>query len=65
MRKLEASGYSENFILKGGMYLYIMTEFESRPTRDIDFMIRWISNDMENMIQIMKKYALLIQEMIL
>lgn len=55
LRKLEASGYSENFILKGGMYLYIMTEFESRPTRDIDFMIRWISNDMENMIQIMKK----------
>ena len=23
LRKLEASGYSENFILKGGMYLYL------------------------------------------
>lgn len=32
-----------------------MTKFESRPTRDIDFMIRWISNDTENMNQIMEE----------
>jgi len=55
LRKIEASRYSENFILKGGMFLYTITEFAGRPTRDIDFMIRWISNDMENMNQIMEE----------
>ncbi|MGP8309629.1 nucleotidyl transferase AbiEii/AbiGii toxin family protein [Enterocloster aldenensis] len=55
LRKIEASRYSENFILKGGMFLYTITEFASRPTRDIDFMIRWISNDTENMNQIMEE----------
>ena len=38
LRKIEASRYSENFILKGGMFLYTITEFAGRPTRDIDFM---------------------------
>lgn len=55
LRKIEASRYSENFILKGGMFLYTMTEFESCPTRDIDFMIRWISNDTKNMNKIMEE----------
>ena len=55
VRKIEASRYSENFILKGGMFLYTITEFAGRPTRDIDFMIRWISNDTENMNQIMEE----------
>ena len=55
LRKIEASRYSENFILKGGMFLYTITEFAGRPTRDIDFMIRWISNDTENMNQIMEE----------
>ena len=55
LRKREASRYSENFILKGGMFLYTITEFAGRPTRDIDFMIRWISNDTENMNQIMEE----------
>ena len=55
LRKIEASRCSENFILKGGMFLYTITEFAGRPTRDIDFMIRWISNDTENMNQIMEE----------
>ena len=55
LRKIEASRYSENFILKGGMFLYTITEFAGRPTRDIDFMIRWLSNDTENMNQIMEE----------
>lgn len=37
------------------MFLYTITEFAGRPTRDIDFMIRWISNDTENMNQIMEE----------
>lgn len=55
LRKLAVSKYSENFILKGGMFLYTLTEFESRPTRDIDFMLRWLSNDVENVKDIMEE----------
>ena len=58
LRKVEASKYAENFILKGGMFLYTMTGFDSRPTRDIDFMIRWISNDTENINNIMEEICI-------
>ncbi len=40
LRKLSVSKYVENLILKGGMFIYILTEFNSRPTRDIDFLLR-------------------------
>lgn len=40
LRKLSSSDYSDNLILKGGMFIYTLTEFDSRPTRDIDFMLR-------------------------
>lgn len=55
LRRVEGSRYSEHFILKGGMFLYTLTEFEGRPTRDIDFMIRWLSNETTNINQIMKE----------
>lgn len=37
LRKLEISGYAENFVLKGGMFLYTISNYEGRPTMDIDF----------------------------
>ena len=40
LRRLELSGYADNLILKGGMFLYTLTKFEGRPTMDIDFMLR-------------------------
>lgn len=46
LRRLESSGYADNFILKGGLFLYILTKFEGRPTMDIDFMLRGLSNDL-------------------
>lgn len=36
LRKLSLSQYKDNLILKGGMFIYTLTEFGSRPTRDID-----------------------------
>lgn len=54
LRKLERSNYSENLILKGGMFLYTLTNFTGRPTMDIDFLIRRISNDITGMEQIIK-----------
>ncbi len=37
LRRLSASSYKNNFILKGGMFIYTLTNFKSRPTIDIDF----------------------------
>lgn len=54
LRKLSMSGYSDNFILKGGMFIYTLTEFDSRPSRDIDFMIRELHGSLENIKQTMK-----------
>lgn len=37
LRRLSRSTYVNHLILKGGMFIYTLTEFDSRPTRDIDF----------------------------
>lgn len=49
------SGYADNLILKGGMFLYTLTKFEGRPTMDIDFMLRRLSNDLAGVKQVMEK----------
>lgn len=50
----EKSRYDENLVLKGGMFLYTLTNFEGRPTMDIDFMLRRLSNDLDSMSVVMK-----------
>lgn len=54
LRKLELSGYVENFVLKGGMFLYTLSGFAGRPTMDVDFMLRRISNDITGMEKIVR-----------
>ena len=49
LRKLEISRYAENLVLKGGMFLYTISNYEGRPTMDIDFLIRRMSNDVTGM----------------
>lgn len=49
LRKLEMSRYAENLVLKGGMFLYTMSNYEGRPTMDIDFLLRRMSNDVVEM----------------
>lgn len=55
LRKLERSQYAENFILKGGMFLYTISNYEGRPTMDIDFVLRRMSNDLNEMEMIVKE----------
>lgn len=52
LRKLSASKYKDNLILKGGLFIYTLTNFESRATIDVDFMLRGPSNDMVRMDEI-------------
>ena len=52
------SRYVENLVLKGGMFLYTISNYEGRPTMDIDFMLRRMSNDVVGMESIMKERKL-------
>jgi len=40
LRRLSKSVYADSFILKGGLFIYALTNFKSRSTVDIDFMLR-------------------------
>jgi len=52
LRKLSGSKYADNFILKGGLFIYTLTNFESRSTVDIDFLMRGLNNDLAQMDEI-------------
>lgn len=52
LRRLAASKYAENFVLKGGLFIYTLTNFESRATVDVDFLMRGLSNDLARMDEI-------------
>ena len=47
LRKLSKSGYEDALILKGGLFIYTLTSFESRATVDVDFLLRGVSNSLE------------------
>ena len=52
LRKLAGSKYAENFILKGGLLIYTLTNFESRATVDVNFLMRGLDNDLARMDEI-------------
>ncbi len=54
LRRLSLSEYRDNLILKGGMFIYVLTEFKSRPTRDIDFLVRSLHGSLGNIEQVMR-----------
>ena len=49
LRRLEKSRYADNFVLKGGLFIYTLTEFESRATMDIDFLLQRLPNTPERL----------------
>ena len=48
LRRLAASRYTENLVLKGGLFIYTLTNFESRTTVDIDFLLRQFPGTIED-----------------
>lgn len=44
LRRLEKSKYVDNLILKGGLFIYSVTNFDSRVTVDVDFLLRKVPN---------------------
>jgi predicted nucleotidyltransferase component of viral defense system len=47
LRRLSNSRYKDNLILKGGFFLYTISDFKFRPTIDSDYLIRNHSNDIK------------------
>lgn len=48
LRRLSLSKYTDNLVLKGGLFIYTLTNFESRATIDIDFLLRNITFNIED-----------------
>lgn len=55
LRKLSKSGYEDNLILKGGLFIYTLTNFESRATIDVDFLLRGFSNSIKDVKSMIDK----------
>lgn len=52
LRRLAGSKYVDHFVLKGGLFIYTLTNFESRATVDVDFLMRGLNNDLARMDEI-------------
>ena len=55
LRKLSKSGCEDTLILKGGLFIYTLTNFESRATIDVDFLLRGYSNSIDDVKELICK----------
>ena len=55
LRKLSKSGYDDFLVLKGGLFIYTLTNFEGRATIDVDFLLRGYSNSIDNVKDLIYK----------
>ena len=55
LRRLEKSKYSENLVLKGGLFIYSVTGFDSRVTVDVDFLLRKMPNTPEQLKSVLEE----------
>lgn len=55
LRRLEKSKYTEHLVLKGGLFLYALTDFDSRVTVDVDFLLCRQPNTPEHMREMLEE----------
>lgn len=55
LRRLEKSQYAENLVLKGGLFIYSITDFDSRVTVDVDFLLRKVPNTPEKLKKVLEE----------
>ncbi len=55
LRRLEKSKYTENLVLKGGLFIYSITDFDSRVTVDVDFLLRKVPNTPERLKTVLEE----------
>ena len=59
LRRLSKSNYVHNLILKGGLFIYALTNFESRATIDVDFLLRQQPNSLADIKKIIEEILLI------
>lgn len=55
LRRLQRSRYADNLVLKGGLFIYALTDFDSRVTVDVDFLLRNIPNTPETLKPVLEE----------
>lgn len=55
LRRLEKSAYAEILVLKDGLFIYSVTDFDSRVTVDIDFLLCKVPNTPEQLKYILEE----------
>ena len=55
LRRVEKSKYANNLVLKGGLFLYTLTNFDSRVTVDVDFLLRRLPNTPEQLRSVLEE----------
>lgn len=55
LRRLGKSKYAENLVLKGGLFIYSLTDFDSRVTVDVDFLLNQIPSTPEKIKAILEE----------
>ncbi|NLK28983.1 MAG: nucleotidyl transferase AbiEii/AbiGii toxin family protein [Clostridiales bacterium] len=54
LRRISYSEFQNKLVLKGGLFLYLITNFESRPTMDIDFLMKNWSNEDDKIMEMIR-----------
>ena len=62
LRRVEASKYSDNLVLKGGLFIYSITDFDSRVTVDVDFLLKKINIKTDNFKTILNTIEVFLTE---
>ena len=57
LRRVSLSKYADNLVLKGGLFIYTLTGFESRATVDVDFLLRQIPNTEPEILSVVEEIA--------
>lgn len=55
LRRLSKSKYSENLILKGGLFIFALTNFKSRATVDVDFLLDRINGNADYILSVVNE----------
>lgn len=55
LRRVSLSKYADNLVLKGGLFIYTLTNFDSRATIDVDFLLRHLPGTIEDIRKIVEE----------
>jgi len=57
LRRVSLSKYADNLVLKGGLFIYTLTGFESRATVDVDFLLCQLPNTEAEILAVVEEIA--------